>query len=163
MLTRLFPHPGLTVLLIVVWLLMLNAITAGGLVVAVILGIVVPISTAPFWPDRPGLRFGWPIVDYLAIVIWDILIANFHVARIVLFRRNRDLRSRWLVVPLELRSAEAITMLAGTISLTPGTVSADVSTDGRLLLVHALDAPDVAAEVARIKERYEARLQRIFR
>jgi multicomponent K+:H+ antiporter subunit E len=163
MLTRLLPHPGLTVLLIAVWLLMLNSLSIGGLVLAILLGTAIPIFTAPFWPDRPQLRFGWPVVDYLAIVIWDILIANFHVARIILFRRNSDLRSHWLVVPLELRSAEAITMLAGTISLTPGTVSSDVSTDGRFLLVHALDVSDEAAEVARIKERYETRLQRIFR
>lgn len=163
MLTRLFPHPGLTILLIMVWLLMLNGITIGGLVLAIILGTAIPIFTAPFWPDRPHLRFGWPIIGYLTVVIWDILIANFHVARIILFRRNRDLRSHWLVIPLELRSAEAITMLAGTISLTPGTVSSDVSTDGRFLLVHALDVPDPPAEVARIKARYETRLGRIFR
>lgn len=163
MLKRLFPHPGLTALLIAVWLLMLKSVSVGGVVVAVLLGTVIPIFTAPFWPGRPQLYFGWPIVEYLLVVIGDIVLANFHVARIILFRRNRDLRSHWLVVPLELRSAEAITMLAGTISLTPGTVSADVSANGRFLLVHALDVADDAAEVARIKQRYEARLQRIFR
>ncbi|MEJ7925789.1 Na+/H+ antiporter subunit E [Sphingobium sp. AN641] len=163
MLRRLFPHPGLTVLLVIVWMLMLNSISIGGLLLAALLGTLIPIFTAPFWPDRPRLHFGWPIVDYCAVVIGDIVIANFHVARIILFRQNRDLRSRWLVIPLELRSTEAITVLAGTISLTPGTVSADVSADGRFLLVHALDVADATAEVARIKQRYEARLQRIFR
>jgi len=67
------------------------------------------------------------------------------------------------VVPIELRSAEAITVLAGTISLTPGTVSSDVSADGRALLVHALDVADPEAEVTRIKQRYEARLLKVFR
>ncbi len=160
---RLFPHPGLTMLLIAVWLLMLNAVTAGGVLMGVVLGLTLPIFTAPFWPDRPRLRFGWAIVDYLAVVLADIVIANFHVARIVLFGKTADLRSAWLVIPLELRSAEAITTLAATISLTPGTVSADVSTDGRFLLVHALDVADPAAEIARIKARYEARLGRVFR
>jgi len=163
MLKKLFPHPALTVMLVVVWLLMLNEITGGGLALAIILGTAVPIFTAPFWWDRPRLRFGWPIIDYLSILIWDILIANFHVARIILFRSNRSLRSHWLVIPLELGSAEAITTLAGTITLTPGTVSSDVSTDGRFLLVHALDVSDPAAEIARIKNRYETRLGRIFR
>jgi len=163
MLRRLFPHPGLTVLLIAVWLLMLNSISIGGLLVAAVLGTIIPIFTAPFWPGRPRLYFGWPVAEYLLLVIGDVVVANFHVARIILFRRNRSLRSRWLVIPLELRSAEAITMLAGTISLTPGTVSSDVSADGRFLLVHALDVADEAAAVARIKQRYETRLQRIFR
>lgn len=163
MLRRLFPHPGLTALLVLVWLLMLNRVSIGGLLVALVLAIAIPIFTAPFWPNRPRLRFGRAMAGYLAIVLWDIVVANFQVAWIILFRRNRDLRSRWLAVPLELRSAEAITLFAGTISLTPGTVSADVSADARFLLVHALDVDDETAEVARLKQRYEARLLEIFR
>lgn len=162
MIQRLFPHPGLSVMLVVVWLLLANSVTVGGLLLGIVLGTVVPLVTAPFWPDRPRLRYGWSLVDYLAVVVWDIAIANFQVARLILFRRNRDLRSHWLVIPLELRSPEAITALAGTISLTPGTVSADVSSDGRSLLVHALDVSDEAAEVERIKTRYERRLARVF-
>lgn len=162
MLRRLFPHPGLSALLVLVWLLLVNEIDAGSLVMAIALALVIPIFTAPFWPDRPRLRFGWPMIDYMAVVLWDIVIANFEVAWIILFRRNRDLRIRWLSIPLDLQSPEAITMLAGTISLTPGTVSCDVSTDGRHLLVHALDVADEAESIARIKNRYERRLARIF-
>jgi multicomponent K+:H+ antiporter subunit E len=162
MLTRLFPHPGLSLMLIAVWLLLPNTFSLGGLLLAILIGIIVPLLTAPFWPNRPRLRFGWPMIDYVAVVLWDIVVANFQVAGLILFRRNRDLRSRWLVIPLELRSAEAITTLAATISLTPGTVSADVAADGRSLLVHALNVADEALEVARIKARYEARLMRIF-
>jgi multicomponent K+:H+ antiporter subunit E len=163
MLRSLFPHPGLFFLLVVVWMLMLNSLTLGGLLLGIVFAILVPIFTGPFWPGRPQLHFGWPIVEYLAIVLLDIVLASFHVARLILFRRSGDLRSRWLCIPLELHSAEAITTLAGTISLTPGTVSADVSTDGRHLLVHTLDTGDPAADVALIKARYEARLLRIFR
>ena len=162
MLTRLFPHPGLSVMLVAVWMLMLNSFSFGGLLLALFFGITIPIFTAPFWPDRPRLRFGWAMIDYLGVVLCDIVVANFHVARLILFRRNSALRPHWLVVPLELKSAEAITTLAATISLTPGTVSADVSTDGAFLLVHALDTGDAEADVARIKQRYEERLKRIF-
>ena len=56
----------------------------------------------------------------------------------------------------------AIGLRPQTSSLTPGTVSSDVSADGRFLLVHALDVADAAAEIARIKTRYEAPLLRIF-
>lgn len=163
MLTRLFPHPNLSAMLILVWLLLLNSLTLGGLLLGIVVGILVPLLTGPFWPNRPRISFGWPLAEYLGVVLWDIAIANFQVARLILFRRSCDLRSHWLVVPLELRSPEAITALAGTISLTPGTVSADMSADGRALLVHSLDVADKAAEVARIKRRYERRLLRIFR
>ena len=139
--------------------------------VAVIIGLVyngllfmlVPLVTSRFWPDRPRIRFGRDALAYLLIVIFDVIVANFEIAWIILTRRNRDLRSCWLVIPTELRSAEAITVLAGTISLTPGTVSSDISSDGRALLVHALDVADPVAEVARIKQRYETRLMKVFR
>ncbi len=159
---RLLPHPALSAMLLIVWLLMANTITAGGIVLGGIFALILPKFTEPFWPDRPRMRFGRAFLVYLAIVVLDIVVANFQVAWLILFRRNRDLRARWLIVPIELTTPEAITMLAGTISLTPGTVSSDVSADGRFLLVHALDVADDAAEVARIKTRYQARLQRIF-
>ncbi|WP_033923270.1 Na+/H+ antiporter subunit E [Sphingomonas sp. 37zxx] len=162
MIKRILPHPALSVMLLVVWLLMANSITFGGFVVGSLLGIVLPKFTEPFWPDRPTIRFGRALLGYLGIVLYDIVIANFHVARLILFRRNRDLRSQWLMIPIDLTSPEAITVLAGTISLTPGTVSSDVSADGKYLLVHALDVEDADAEIARIKSRYEAPLQKVF-
>jgi len=158
---RLLPHPGLSALLVVMWVVMVNDLTAGALFLGLVVGIAVPIFTAPWWPGRPRVRF-LPALAYCGVVLWDILIANFQVAAIILFKPNRALRPAWLTIPLELATPEAITVFAGTISLTPGTVSADVSACGRFLLVHALDAPDPAAEVTKVKARYEARLKEVF-
>lgn len=162
MMRRIVPHPGLSLLLVLMWVVMVNDLTFGTLFLAIVFGLAVPIFTAPWWPERPAVRFA-PALSYLAIVLWDIVIANFHVAVIILFKPNRDLRPAWLTIPLELTTPEAITVFAGTISLTPGTVSVDVSACGNYLLVHALHAPDPAAEVAKAKQRYEARLKEIFR
>jgi multicomponent K+:H+ antiporter subunit E len=158
---RLLPHPGLSALLVVMWMVMVNDLTFGTLFLGLVVGIGVPLFTAPWWPGRPKVRF-IPAIAYLGLVLWDIIIANFEVAAIILFKRTRDLRPAWLVLPLELTSPEAITVFAGTISLTPGTVSSDISACGKYLLVHALHAPDPAATVAQVKARYEARLVRIF-
>ncbi len=163
MMRRLFPHPALAGLLVLVWILLANSLSVGTVVMALIVGFLVPLFTAPYWRDKPLIHLGMPLLGYIGLVIWDIIVANFQVAYLILFRRNRDLNSCWLVIPLDIRKPEAITTLAGTISLTPGTVSADVSADGHALLVHALDASDPEAEIARIKARYEARLKRIFR
>ncbi|AKH42106.1 multicomponent K+:H+ antiporter subunit E [Altererythrobacter atlanticus] len=163
MMKRLFPHPALSGLLAIFWVLLANSLSWGAVIMAIIVGIVVPLFTSSYWRDKPVLRFGWPMLEYLLIVLWDIVVANFQVAWIILTKRNRNLRSAWLVIPLDVRQPEAITALAGTISLTPGTVSADVSGDGKALLVHALDVADKEADIARIKSRYEARLKRIYR
>lgn len=159
---KLFPHPWLTVLLIIVWMMLYNTVSLGVIVFGSILGTLIPIVTAPYWPNRPKLKNFPMIVEYTLVVLWDIVVANFIVARTILFVPNREIRSTWVAVPLDIRTPEAITTLAGTITMTPGTVSADTSADGRSLLVHCLDEMDTDAVREQIKQRYERRLKEIF-
>lgn len=162
MLTRLLPHPLLTLTLTVTWLLLVNTLTLGNLLLGLALGLIIPAMTAPYWPDRPQLRNPVRIVEYFFIVLWDIIVANVIVAGIILFRPLDRIRTHWVAVPLELTSPEAITVLAGTITMTPGTVSAMLSADGRSILVHCLDTGDPDATRDDIKVRYEHRLKEIF-
>ena len=162
MLRRLYPHPLLTLLLFVTWMLLVNQFKIGSLVMALILATAIPLLTAPYWPNRPKLRNLPAFAAYLLLVMWDVVIANISVARIILFMRGDQIRSAWIAVPIDLKSPEAITILAGTITMTPGTVTADMSACGRVLLIHSLHAPDPEAIVQDIKTRYEARLKRIF-
>ena len=120
MIRRLYPHPWLSLTLVLVWMLLVNRWAVGSLVFAVIVGTVVPLMTAPYWPEARGYSRPGKIPAYVGIVVWDIIKANFVVARIVLFMPRRDLRPAWIVIPLELRRPEAITALAGTITLTAG-------------------------------------------
>ncbi|MDE0947096.1 MAG: Na+/H+ antiporter subunit E, partial [Sphingobium sp.] len=96
---RLLPHPGLTLLLVIMWMLVLNSLSVGGFLLGLFFAIVVPLFTAPFWPDRPQMRLGLPLLGYAFLVLWDIVVANFQVAWLILFRRNRDFRSCWLSIP----------------------------------------------------------------
>lgn len=156
------PHPLLTLIMTAVWIMLQNDFSAGMAVFGLILGIVIPRMTASYWTDRPqGIR-AFKMLSYCLLVIWDIIVANIEVAWIILTRSNASLRPAWVVVPLDLRTPEAITILAGTITLTPGTVSADLSNEGHCLLVHALDTDDPEAVSKDIKQRYERRLKEIF-
>ena len=158
----LMPHPFLTLLLAIVWILLQNSVSAGMVVFGLILGILIPWATAVWWPDTPRSFHPTRMMRYAVIVIWDIMVANVQVAWIVLTVPNAKLKPAWIVVPLELRQPEAITMLAGTITLTPGTVSADLSDAGHSLLVHVLHTEDPDAVRDEIKDRYERRLKEIF-
>ncbi len=158
-LQRWLPHPLLTLVLVWLWMALLNSFTAGGLMVGIVLGMLIPIYTAHFWPERPKIRRPWRVLIFLAVLLVDIVIANLQVAYLIVFRQADDLRSRWIAVPLEVTSPEAITVLAATITLTPGTVASDLSADGRTLLVHCLDVADEQAMVRRIKSRYERRIK----
>ena len=163
MIRRILPHPVLSLVVALVWMLLVNRFAWGSVIFAAMLGLVIPVVTAPYWPGRAHIRSPGRILGYLGIVIHDIVKANIDVARIVLFKPKADLRPAWLVVPLDLTAPVAIAVLMGTITLTPGTVSCDLAEDGSALLVHALHCPDPAGTVDEIKTRYEARLKEIFR
>ena len=161
-LQRWLPHPWLTLMLVLLWMLLLNDFSLGGLLLGILLGVVISHLTSQFWPERPPIKSFRKAFSYLVLVAWDVVVANLQVTRIILFRRADALDVRWVVLPLELRSPDAISVLAGTITMTPGTVSCDLSADGRSLLVHCLDAPDAEEAVRAMKDRYEARLKEIF-
>ena len=158
----LFPHPLLTVMIVIAWLILQNQFSAGMAVFGLILGIIIPRMTAPWWPDRPKAFRPVKMIIYTLLVLWDIIVANVQVAWIVLTVPNAKLKSAWIAIPLDLKRPEAISILAGTITLTPGTVSADLSDGGHSLLVHLLHSHDPDAEITIIKQRYEARLKEIF-
>ncbi len=162
MFARVFPQPILTLAVIVIWMFLVNNFSMGALVLGVLIGILVPLFTSSYWPDPPRIRNLPVLVSFILIVLWDIVVSNVIVAYLVLFRRGESLRSRFITIPLDLQSPEAISLLAGTITMTPGTVSADLSADGRSLLVHCLETDDPDGTVAGIKSRYERRLKEIF-
>ena len=162
MLARLIPHPLLSLTLVIVWLALVNKVTVGNLILGTGFGLIIPMLTRAYWPDRPRVRNPLMVVEYTLIVLWDIIVANVQVAMILLFRPEARIRSTWITVPIELTSAEAITVLAGTITMTPGTVSATLSADSAAILVHALDTDDPDAVRDQIKSRYERRLKEIF-
>ncbi len=160
--TRFLPQPILTLVIAGVWMALANDISLGNAVLGLILGLVIPLLTQAYWPDRPRFKNPWRIIDFTLVVLWDIVMSNIQVAQLVLFRRGDRLRSQFVRVPLELTNAEAITILAGTITMTPGTISADLSADGTSILVHCLETDDPEGTVNAIKERYERRLMEIF-
>jgi len=148
--------------LTIVWLLLVNKVTVGNLILGFALGVIIPFLTEPYWEKRPPLKKPFRIIEYVLLVLWDICVANVIVAGIILTKSNRSTQSQWVRIPLDLKKPEAITVLAGTITMTPGTVSSCLSADASEILVHALDAPNPDAVRDEIKRRYERRLKEIF-
>ena len=91
----------------------------------------------------------------------DIVVSNIVVAKQVLGVPER-LQPGFVAIPLDLEEALPITILASTISLTPGTVSIEISKDRKTLYVHALHVENETDLVGRIKRRYEKPLKEIF-
>ncbi len=98
---------------------------------------------------------------YAVKVLGDIGSANFEVAVQVL-GPSKNLQPGFIAIPLEITGDFPITVLASTISLTPGTVSAEVSEDQKWLYVHALHLTDETATIRERKQRYDKPLKEIF-
>lgn len=158
---RWLPAPLLSATLFVVWLLLANTLDPAHIVLAALLAVGVPWFTEKLRPERPRVRRPLAIVRLGLVVLWDIVVSNIEVARRIL-GPEASIKPAFVWVPLEITDPHAIVSLAGIITMTPGTLSADLSPDGRHLLVHAFNVDDEEALVAQIKARYEAPLKEIF-
>lgn len=158
---RWLPHPLLTPALALVWLLLNNSLAPGQVLLGLLLGWAIPRFTLAFWPERVRIYSTARLLRFAGVFLYDVLVANLAVARLIL-AGPRALRPAFVVVPLDLSNDLALSLLANTICLTPGTVSARLSADRRRLLVHALDCGDPAELVATVKTRFEAPLKAIF-
>ncbi|CAM4359031.1 Na+/H+ antiporter subunit E [Pseudoalteromonas ostreae] len=164
--------PFRSALLFVVWLLLNNSVSVGHIVLAVIFAILIPLVSFPFREPQPLIIKPGLALKQLIIVMYDIITANMQVALLIL-GPVKKLRPAFVKVPIELSHAMPITILASTVSLTPGTVSAEVypipeslaegeQPTQRYLLIHVLDLDDEQALIDTIKQRYEAPLKEIF-
>ncbi|MGK0189045.1 MAG: multicomponent K+:H+ antiporter subunit E [Verrucomicrobiales bacterium] len=158
----LFPFPWLSLTLWAIWLLVNNTFSPGHMVLGGILAILIPFATAAFWPEPVRLRRPWLAIKYCGRLALDILTANLQVA-VWIIRPNRRLQPAFIRYELELHSPLAISLLASTISLTPGTVSCDLSSDQRFLLIHCLHVEDADSLALQIHERYEQPLLEVLK
>jgi len=156
-----FPHLALSGVMLVLWLLLVNEINAGQLLLGGFLAWFIPYLTQNFWPESIHLRKPGHAVKFVLIVLWDIVIANL-ILVVRILGPIKKLKPAFIVVPLDIKEDFTITLLASTISLTPGTVSADLSPDHKCLLVHSLHVDDIDGTITDIKQRYEKPLKEIF-
>ncbi len=158
---HLLPQPFISLAILTLWLALAPSPDFGQIMLGVALGIAIPKITVRFWPRRPRLARPRTAVLLFLRVLWDIVVANWQVARLVLGPLDR-LTPDFLEVPLDIEDPFAATVLASIVSLTPGTVSIDIDRERRLLYLHALNIGDKAAVIDTIKTRYEAPLKEIF-
>jgi multicomponent Na+:H+ antiporter subunit E len=153
---------GLGLLLALAWVALTGNRSPGGVLFALGLAIVVllfsrPLRGAGFARVRP-LR----LLSLVAYFLWQVVLANAKVARAVLGPVAR-LRPGIVSVPLANDRDAEIALLADLITLTPGTLSLEVSEDRRTLYVHALDASDPEGLRRAIRDGFERRIREALR
>lgn len=111
---------------------------------------------------RPGYFRRVPqVLEFSLFFLKELVLANLRVARTVLSPQP-DLRPAVIGVPLDIHSPPAVALLMNLITLTPGTLSLDISSDRRILFVHALYVTDERRFVREIKDGFERRVKELF-
>ena len=155
-----FAHPWVSTLLAASWLLLQHSLAPFHLLSAALIGLIVPRLLHGFLPPAASIRWV-PALKLTGVVLWDIVLSNITVARLVLGPMDK-LQPAWVTVPLTLEHPTAISLLASIITTTPGTVSCTIDEARHCILVHALNCSDPAAMAADIQARYERPLMDIF-
>ena len=101
------------------------------------------------------------ILSLFVLFLYELLLSAFRVARIVL-KPDMDIHPGIFAYPLKVRRDFEIAMLANMITLTPGTLSVDVSEDRSTLWVHAMDVKDPDAARRDIAEGFERKIMEAF-
>lgn len=158
---RFLPMPFHSMMLFVVWLLLNNSISAGQIVLAAFFAITIPWLVKDMRDEHPKIRRPFLAICYVLMVMKDIVVANVEVALLII-GPIKKLQPGFVAIPINLSSDLGITILASTVSLTPGTVSAEISKDKTWLYIHSLHLDDEQALIAEIKTRYEAPIKEIF-
>lgn len=158
---RLLPHPAQSLLLWLTWMLLVDSFALGQWLLGGVLALLIPLVCNRLLVEHPRRWKPLKLLSFLFMVMGDILVANFQVARLTL-GRIRELRPAFIEVPIDLENELAISILVSVVSLTPGSLAADLSADRNTLLVHGLDVPDAQVMIDEIKQRYEAPLKEIF-
>lgn len=101
------------------------------------------------------------VLGLLGLFLSDLLRANIRMAATILSPRLK-LRPAVIAVPLILKSEAAIILLANLITLTPGTLSLDISTDRSVLFLHTVYMDDTKQFTQQLLDGYERRLKELF-
>ena len=109
------------------------------------------------------LRYYYFIFNYLPLFLWEVFKANIDVAYRVL-HPNLPIKPGIIKVKSSLKSDMALTFLANSITLTPGTLSVDIDKDNGILYIHWINvkAQDIESTTKIIVERFEKILAKIF-
>lgn len=152
----------LNLFLAFVWMLLHNSFTVANFLSGYIVGAIVLFIFRRSLPGDLYLSRVWWVIDLTLVFLWEVLKANFIVAGLALARKI-ELNPGVVRVPLELESDLAIVILANMITLTPGSLSVDITPDRKQFIVHVLNMTSEDEVRREIKETFERRILRIVR
>lgn len=154
-------HFTYNVLLALVWAGLLGEINPGTLLIGFIAGYFLLFWLRRLLPLTTYFKKVPQVLSFLAFFAGDVIRSNLRVAREVIWIRGVR-RPGIVAVPLDVKTDFEITLLVSLITLTPGTMGVDISSDRKVLYIHTMFVTTADEIRNDIKRRYERRVQELF-
>ncbi len=158
--SRLTGRWGMALIFTLIWIGVTGSFTILNAALGLVLAFLCIFIVRHELQDRT-IRPTWGVVPLFFLFVRELGLSAWKVTHLVL-SPDMGLRPGIFACPLQVTRDFEITLLANLITLTPGTLSVDVSADGRTLFVHAMDCGDVARARRDIAEGFERRIMEAF-
>ena len=159
---QLLATPLLSASLFALWMLLVRSVTPGQILLGLLLALLVPRLLRPLRPQPGPVRRPLVLLLLILQVGYDVVISALEVTWGVLRMRKRPPRSKFVLIPLELRDEHALAALSMIVMVVPGTVWSELAPDRSAVMLHVFDLDDEASFIQHLKSRYEQPLREIF-
>jgi len=145
-----------------IWMFFHNSYSVGTFTIGYLIGIGLILVLRRFIPGR--LYFGklFAIFKLILMFIRELILSSLNVAKEIL-RPRMIIRPGIIAVPTQLRTDIEVTLFACLITLTPGTLTLEISPDNDVLYLHCIDIHDVQESVDAIKNTFEKAIMEVSR
>lgn len=152
----------LNLIIAVMWMFLNESYHFASFLTGFIFGALLLFILGRFIPDTFYLHRVWKIIKLVLLFLKELLLANLEIVKWV-YRPGRKYNPGIFAMPTELRTDWEITMLTSLISLTPGTLSVDVSESHDVIYIHAMDINDKEEAIDAIKHTFEKAIMEVTR
>lgn len=154
----------LILVLALTWVALTSNLTLPSLVMGLLLGLVI----VQLFGRRATkvltlhIRHIWPLIQLCFIFPYELLVANLSVL-VKVFSPRLNIKPGIIKVPIDIEGAFWITTLANMVTLTPGTLTVEVSPDNKYFYVHCLNIDDADKTIASIKDTFEKKILEVYK
>jgi multicomponent Na+:H+ antiporter subunit E len=150
-------------MLALTWAVATGLFTLANFVVGFLLGFLVLVAGRRVMGPSHYYRKVPQVAAFAAFYLKEMLLANLRVAYDVV-TPTHYMRPGVLAIPLDAKSDAEITLLANLLTLTPGSLSVDLTPDRSVLYLHVMyiDEDDVEAVRRKVKDSFERRVLEVL-
>lgn len=145
-----------------IWMFLNNDWSLSSFVIGFLIGLGLLYMFRGFFRSGFYFRKVVAVVYLAALFMKEMILSTVSVLKLLL-RPKLDFQPGIFALPTVLKSDLEISLLASLITLTPGTVTIDVSGDKRILYIHAMDLPDVEEAIVQIQNTFEKAIMEVTR